>query len=133
MQFSLFTALPVPALPGFPRLCSSPLGPPVKEFPCARELLLFQGSLSPLGLLPRTLSFLSNFFFSLTWLQITNILQHALATCAINLTPQKVLPKTFLSNAYSGGLINSGTYILTYEQNAERKSIYPSNIHKPIS
>ena len=51
----------VPALPCFPRR-SSPLGPPVKEFPCAWKLL-FQGSLPPLGhkLLPR--SFPSSFPF----------------------------------------------------------------------
>ena len=44
----LFIALQVPDLPGFWRLHSSALGPPVKVFPCACELL-FQGSLPPLG------------------------------------------------------------------------------------
>ena len=56
VQLSLFAALHVPALLGFQRLCSSTLGLPVREFPCAWERLLFQGSLLLLGhkLLPRT-------------------------------------------------------------------------------
>ena len=72
VQLSLFTALQVPALPDFPRLRSSPLGPPVREIPSARELLL-QGSLPPLGhkLLPRNspsfLFFMFPFSLLLHW------------------------------------------------------------------
>ena len=56
MQLSLFAALQVSALLGFQRLFSSLLGLPVREFPCAWEYLLFQGSLLLLGhkLLSRT-------------------------------------------------------------------------------
>ena len=37
------------ALPAFPRFCGSPLGLPVRELPCALELLLFRTSSLPWG------------------------------------------------------------------------------------
>ena len=49
MQLSLLSAPSVPALPSFPRLYSSSLGPPAREIPCAPELFLFQDSLHPSG------------------------------------------------------------------------------------
>ena len=45
VQLSLFSALLVPALPGFLRFCSTPLGLPMRELPSARELVRLQNSL----------------------------------------------------------------------------------------
>ena len=45
VQLSLFSALLVPALPGFLRFCSTHLGLPIRELPSARELVRLQNSL----------------------------------------------------------------------------------------